>query len=228
MFTPFIYFSCVLLSLLFILIISSTFFTRIYNKLVVSLVVYICTSAYLHFRPSHILHFHFLHSHFNFLHRRRDLGESELTFQMLERNARRLKNGKFPKMPRSPHDIIKAFKDPKIFDRYALNLRKTKPFYIDTICAGTSHFTIFASHQVIDMIKKHIPPSQRNYLIDGTFKVTPIGGYYQLLIIHIECANDVSVFLCNEIIIHNVTVFFIKLKLQFFSGYTGYLCSDVR
>lgn len=151
---------------------------------------------------------HCLHSHFNFHHRRRNLGESELKFEMLERNARRLKNGKFPKMPKCPSDIIEAFKDPTIYDRYALNLRKTKPFYIDTICAGTSYFTIFASHQVIDMINKHIPPSRRNYLIDGTFKVTPIGGYYQLLIIQIECANDVSVLLCNEIIIHNVTVFY--------------------
>lgn len=120
---------------------------------------------------------HCLHSHFNFHHRRRNLGESELKFEMLERNARRLKNGKFPKMPKCPSDIIEAFKDPTIYDRYALNLRKTKPFYIDTICAGTSYFTIFASHQVIDMINKHIPPSRRNYLIDGTFKVTPIGGY---------------------------------------------------
>lgn len=95
-------------------------------------------------------------------------------------------------MPKSPKDIIEAFENPETFEKYAFNLRKTKLFYVDTVESGVaSFFTIFASYQVIDMIKNHIAPGNRNYLLDGTFKVTPIGGFYQLLIIHIECENDV-------------------------------------
>lgn len=128
------------------------------------------------------------------------MGESELTFEQLERNARRLKNGKLPKMPICPRDVIEAFKDQTIFEQFGLNLRKSKPFYIDTLVFGDSFFTIFASHQVIDMINL-IPAKDRNYLMDGTFKITPIGGYYQLLIIHIECANDVSVLKQNLLLL---------------------------
>lgn len=137
-----------------------------------------------------IQNFMFSSSIFPFSFPIRDLGESNLTFERLERNARRLKNNKFPKMPRSPHDIIEAFKDPDTRDKYAFNLRKTKRFYMDTvILEDSSYFTIFASYQAIDMIEKHIPEN-RNYLIDGTFKVATM-GFYQLLIIHIEVENDV-------------------------------------
>lgn len=121
----------------------------------------------------------------------RTFGESELTFKKLERNARRYKNKKYPRLPKSATEIIKAFADKEIVKKYAFNLRKTKRFYIDTVVNGSEFFTVFASHQIIGLIKKHIAPEDRKYMIDGTFKIVPLNKYYQLLIIHIEYKNDV-------------------------------------
>lgn len=133
-----------------------------------------------------------IHINFDFEIWRRELGQSNLTFEKVERTARRHKNNKYPKMPRSPKDIVAAFENEEIYEKYGFNMRKTKPFYVDTVEIGVaSFFTIFASYEAIDLIKLHIEPRDRNYLLDGTFKVRPIGGFYQLLIIHIECKNDI-------------------------------------
>lgn len=95
-------------------------------------------------------------------------------------------------MPKSALDIIRAFKNKSIIDKYGFNLRKTKRFYIDTVVNGKDFFTVFASHQVINLIRKFIATKDRRYLTDGTFKIVPLSKYYQLLIIHIEYKNDVS------------------------------------
>lgn len=125
----------------------------------------------------------------------RTFGESDLTFKRVERNARRYKHPKYPKLPKSATDIIKAFAKKEIILKYGLNLRKTKRFYIDTVVNGSEFFTVFASHQIIGLIEKHIAPRDRKYMLDGTFKIVPLTDYYQLLIIHIEYKNDVRSFL---------------------------------
>lgn len=95
-------------------------------------------------------------------------------------------------MPTTAKDIIEAFKDPQIFEKYALNLRKSKNFYVDTIeIDSIKCFTLFVSYEVIELIETYIAPEYRYYLMDGTFAVVPIGNFYQLLIIHIEFKNDV-------------------------------------
>lgn len=128
---------------------------------------------------------------FSIFFKRRTFGESKLTFKKVERNARRYKN-KYPKMPKKITDIIKAFNDNAIIEKYAFNLRKTKRFYIDTVVHGSDFFTVFASHQIIGLIEKFIAPKDRKYLLDGTFEIVPLTTFYQLLIIHIEYKNDVS------------------------------------
>lgn len=124
---------------------------------------------------------------------RREPGESKLQFKQLQRTASRVKSNRHPKAPRTITEIKNAFAKPEIYNKYALNLRQTRPFYIDTIDDGPkSAFTILASHQMIDLIEEHVAPEEKRYLMDGTFAVVPIGCYYQLLIIHLEFKNDVS------------------------------------
>lgn len=157
---------------------------------------------------------------------RRELGSSKLTIEKIGRNCRRLKNNKYPKNPRSANDIRAAFEDPELIEKFAFNLRKTKMFYVDTVDVGeSSHFTMFASYECIDMIKKHIAPQNRNYLVDGTFKVTP-SGFYQLLVIHIECKNEVcSLFLIRLlkclILFINGPFFLLKVIPVFYVLMTG-------
>lgn len=137
---------------------------------------------------------------FSLLVKRRKLGESQLTYEKLQRNLRRLRNNKYPKTPRCPQDIIEAFEKQEIMNDYGFNLRKTKLFYLDTVnVKAKAYFTIFVSYEAVDLIKKYMPEN-RNYLLDGTFKVAPIGGFYQLLIIHIQCNYDVSGLITTNVI----------------------------
>lgn len=120
----------------------------------------------------------------------------------MQRNLRRrLNNKSYPKRPKNARDVKKRFEDPKTVLEFGRNLRKTERFYVDTVVKTRmakegpkdTSFTIFASFQVLDMINKHIPDSERFFMLDGTFAVTPVdAGYYQLLIIFIQFNNDVS------------------------------------
>lgn len=123
---------------------------------------------------------------------RRPLGQSRLRYHKMERNLRRIKNQKYPKRPKNASEIKKLYEDPEVIQNFGYNMRKTSRFYIDTVMEPESVFTVYASQQVIDMIKTHIPVGQRTYLMDGTFSVVPVSSYYQLLIIYIQYKNDVS------------------------------------
>lgn len=109
----------------------------------------------------------------------------------MDRNLRRLKNTPFPKLPTNADEIKSAFKKPEILEQYGFNLRGSERFYVDTITDTQSAFTVFASTEAIRLTVEHIPPNERRYLLDATFDVTPIGGFYQLLIVYIEFKNDV-------------------------------------
>lgn len=118
--------------------------------------------------------------------RRRPLGKSNLRYKKIERTLRRRKNVRHPKKPNEISDIINAYKEQINMVEYGLNLRKTKRLYINTIEHEEFSFTLFASLDIISLIEKHIPPEKRNYAVDGTFDVTPMKCFYQLLTIHIE------------------------------------------
>lgn len=110
----------------------------------------------------------------------------------MERNLRRLKNHKYPAKPTTSFQIKQCYEDHEIKANFGFNLSKTHPFYIDTVEFGdNSSFTLFGSYQIMQLIEKHIPLTERRYLIDGTFDSCPYGCYYQLLIIVIEYKNDV-------------------------------------
>lgn len=152
----------------------------------------------------------------------RPLGESSLRYDKMERNLRRLKNKKVPRNPINAEDVAKIFADPKNREEFALNLRKTNNFYIDTIRTNSGEwFSLFASHQLINLVKEHIPPEDRKYLIDGTFKVRPLGNFSQLLVIHIEFKNDVSF---DE----KLKAILIIIHLVLYLGFSTFLCSYDR
>lgn len=75
--------------------------------------------------------------------------------------------------------------DKVIFDQYGRTLNKQYPFYVDSVIKKHFAFHVFASFAIISIIKKFIKPGDRNYLVDGTFKIAP-RQFKQLLIISIE------------------------------------------
>lgn len=111
----------------------------------------------------------------------------------MRKNLERILHPNKPKTPLTSKGILEAFEDDAIYNKYGLNLRKTEPFYFGTVDKSPLYsFTVFASMQVVKMIKKYIPEN-RKYLMDGTFDVTPLGCYSQMLVIYVEFKNDVSV-----------------------------------
>lgn len=135
----------------------------------------------------------------------------------MSRNLRRYTNNKYPSKPNTVAQIKTAYNDQDTMQQYGSNVRKTHPFYVNT--AETefgSAFTIFASYEVIHMVKEHIPPEQRRYLIDDTFDVTPPGCFSQLLIIAIEYKNDV----CIDFIFYKSN--FIRIRMKYCFKYSKY------
>lgn len=76
-------------------------------------------------------------------------------------------------------------------EKYGHTFDGDSKFYFGTEIQKDFAFTVFASEFVINFVKNNITPRRRRYLMDGTFDSLP-KGYYQLLIICIEYANDVS------------------------------------
>lgn len=97
--------------------------------------------------------------------------------------------------------IRKSLKNPKIFNEYGKTLDKQYSLYIDSVINKKKNyaFHVFASLSNVKLIKKHIPPKERRYLADGTFKIVPrrFRKKGQAFILSIEYKNDVC---CSRII----------------------------
>lgn len=127
---------------------------------------------------------------------RRIPGESKLKFKSIKRQLYRLRDKKYPKKkPKTDLEISQTLHQDEIFEEYGKNLNKSHKLYIDSVVEEKYAFHVFASISMIDIVKKYIPPPERIYLLDGTFKIVPrqFTKHGQLLIISIEFKNDVSI-----------------------------------
>lgn len=122
--------------------------------------------------------------------RREDAHESKLNFKSCEATLHRLKNEKYPEIPKSHQQIKELLEKPENLEKYGMTLTKKKPFYIGSVVNEKFSFFVFASLLTIEFIKEHIKVGQRFYLMDGTFQTAP-RNFYQTLIISIEYKNDV-------------------------------------
>lgn len=105
----------------------------------------------------------------------------------------RLRDKEYPNRPKTDEEVQATLSDPKIFEEYGKSLNKQHHFYVGSDITEKYAFHVFASFDVVNLIEKHIPPAQRNYLMDGTFKIVP-SMFQQLLIISIEYGNNVRIF----------------------------------
>lgn len=85
---------------------------------------------------------------------------------------------------------------PEIREAYGRTLDGNHTLYIGSKVESEFGFHVFGSHAIMKLVHEEIPPEQRTYLIDGTFKIVP-RGFAQLLIIAIEYKNDVSIYLIS-------------------------------
>lgn len=96
-----------------------------------------------------------------------------------------------------------ALESHSVFLDYSYCLDGRTRFYIQTVVDPCYSFSVFASHKIINIIREHISPGQRQYLMDGTFKIVP-RSFYQLLIISIEFMNDVCIYIYMYIIVNHI------------------------
>lgn len=106
------------------------------------------------------------------------------------RSLRRFKTKPYPTVPKTRLELQQTLNRSAVIRDHGYNLDGTARLYVDTVLTEDYVFTIFASNDIIKIIKQNIEPMKRKYLLDGTFKVVP-NQFYQLLIIAIEFKNDV-------------------------------------
>lgn len=120
-----------------------------------------------------------------------------LLFEEHERQFQRLKKSGVPPAPRTIDDVLTAFERPDIFDAYAYSKHTDgREKFLDYIHKGPDfNYMIFSSKRIMALINEHIEPSQRKYLIDGTFYISPYGSFKQVLMIHLQKFDTVHPFI---------------------------------
>lgn len=123
-----------------------------------------------------------------------------MKFKKVSRTLARLRDKKYPPTKKDTGDkgIRDSLKNPKFFEEYGKTLDKQYPLYIDSVINKKKNyaFHVFASLSTVDLIKKNIPPNERRYLADGTFKIVPrrFRKKGQVFVLSIEYKNDVRCF----------------------------------
>lgn len=120
---------------------------------------------------------------------------NNIQFGQMRRNLYKIKNKIFPKSPRTFPEIIEIFEKSDILKTFGFSrYEKTENFYKNTVIEEQYSYSIFLSPSICSIIDSMAEDQPRNYLIDGTFSITPYSNnqFKQLLIIHIAHNEHVS------------------------------------
>lgn len=111
-----------------------------------------------------------------------------MVYSRVQRTLERLASPTFLKSPKTPLEVIEAFQIESIWANYGLSRHKKQPRPFFKACISEPEFAycIFASEAIMQGINDNISAGQRRYLIDGTFKVVPLGCFNQLIVIYIQ------------------------------------------
>lgn len=118
-----------------------------------------------------------------------------MIFKNISRQLYRLRDKQYAARPQTGEEIQEKLRTPEVFEEYGKTLNKQHPLYVDSVIEDGYSFHVFASFATIELIQQHVPPGERKYLMDGTFKIIPrqFTRSGQLLIIAIEYKNDVRI-----------------------------------
>lgn len=111
------------------------------------------------------------------------------------RTLKDLKNKKYGKSPTNCDEIKAAFENPAIMNDLGTSLHRERGnLYNYTHEENDFSYTIFSSPKSIQLITDNLDESERFYLIDGTFKITPMCNVFQqVLIIHAQFGIKVRI-----------------------------------
>lgn len=110
-----------------------------------------------------------------------------LSFNKMKRGLTYLRSKVFPTSPRSSAEIVEAFQKETVMSAIGMS-RHDVPlkFYRGAIDTEEYSFCVFSSQSIINSIETSISVDQRNYYMDATFSIVPVGIYTQFLIIYVE------------------------------------------
>lgn len=117
-----------------------------------------------------------------------------LDFNKVKRGLQLIVSKTFVNSPQTALELIYAFQKENIWNSFGKSIEENNSntaFFKACIIEEHYSYCIFASEKSIKLIKENIAPSNRRYLIDGTFSVVPKSCFKQLLIVYIEYFNQV-------------------------------------
>lgn len=139
-----------------------------------------------------------------------------MDFDKKKRTLQRLKRGVLPKNPTSVEEIVAAFNDEAIAKTYGRTLHKDNnfAFYDGAIETKKYSFCVFSSKETVRLIEENIPMSEREILMDATFRIVPVGPFKQLLILYIRRYKKVCFYLLFLFVLLISLILYILLFLE--------------
>lgn len=105
----------------------------------------------------------------------------------MEKTLRDLRQNKYGKSPNTVEEIKNAFETESIKDGLGRSLYGQKRTLFKQIQIEKNFSNcIFASEASIALIEQNLDPSERFFIMDGTFRITPQGVFSQVLVLYIR------------------------------------------
>lgn len=70
-------------------------------------------------------------------------------------------------------------------------IKDAGPIYNGAVVTNDFDYCVFSSPKSISLILENVPQSERFFIIDGTFRITPKGVWQQTLIVHVMYKSKV-------------------------------------
>lgn len=120
----------------------------------------------------------------------------------MSRNLHKIRSKCLPPCPKDISQIVDAFQTEYVRNNYGLTIRNQAAlqtmFFHRAFEGDDFAYCMFISQDIVKAIKQHIAVENRQYYLDGTFGVVPMGIFKQLLIIHINFMGQVSTHMPNQ------------------------------
>lgn len=112
----------------------------------------------------------------------------------VEKTLTNLKREKYEASPNSIDEIRKAFENPDTLRDLGTSKEREKRILFKYAHEEENFsYCVLHSPKSIDLILDNLTPEERFFLIDGTFKITPMSSVFkQVLIIHAQFGIKVS------------------------------------
>lgn len=119
-----------------------------------------------------------------------------MSLKKYERTLQLIRDKSIPKNPTNCQEITDAFRDEEIMKTIGRSKTLGNSVFFDGVVERETYsFCVFSSKSAVSLIQQHIEPQRRNFMVDGTFAVCPVGPFTQLLIIfaaYIKCVSIIQ------------------------------------